>query len=82
MHLGKFFFILGVFICYGLLFSAQRMETREKDNEIKTLTREIELLNARKQELTVLIRDERERLVRQSQKLGVPLSPKDIIIIQ
>ncbi|MGL4560673.1 MAG: hypothetical protein ACRCVW_06135 [Brevinema sp.] len=82
MHLGKFLFILLLFLGYGLLFTDQRMESREKKIKIQQLQQEIETLNARKQELTSLINIERARLIKKSQGIGKHLSPKDIIIIE
>ncbi|MGL4387922.1 MAG: hypothetical protein ACRCTJ_00820 [Brevinema sp.] len=82
MHVGKFLFILGLILGYGLLFSDQRMESREKTIQIQKLQQELEILNARKQELTLLIESERIRLIKQSQGIGKHLSPKDIIVIE
>ena len=81
MRVGQFLFIFTGIIIYGLLFSEQRMESREKQAEINKLTQELEILNARKQELTSLITKERERLISQAQKMGSPLTHHDIIII-
>jgi len=82
MRIGKFLFVLIIFCCYALLFSEQRMESREKLIEITSLEQQLEILNARKQELTILIERERKRLIFKSQNIGTPLSPKDIIIIE
>lgn len=78
----RFFFVLIVLMIYGLLFTEQRMEYREKTLRITELTQELEVLNARKQELTVLIETERNRLIKQARNIGKPLSPKDIVIVE
>ncbi len=67
---------------YGLLFTEQRIESREKTREKIQLTQQLEVMNARKQELTTLIETERSRLIKQSEKIGTKLSPKDVIIIE
>lgn len=67
---------------YGLLFTEQRIVSRERMRETIKLTQEIEQLNARKQELTILIEIERSRLVKRSQNMGKLLSPRDIIIVE
>lgn len=82
MNLSKFLFILIVLLGYGLLFSDQRMESREKKIQIQKFQQELEILNARKQELTTLINTERARLIKQSQGVGKPISPNDIIVIE
>ncbi|MGL4394520.1 MAG: hypothetical protein ACRCS8_04775 [Brevinema sp.] len=82
MHVGRFLFILTLVLGYGLLFSDQRMEARDKKLQVYKLQQELELLNARKQELNALIEQERARLVKQSQGMGKHLSPKDIVIVE
>jgi hypothetical protein len=67
---------------FALLFTEQRIESREISLEITKLSKDIETLNSRKQELTVLIEQERSRLVKQSRNMGKPLSPKDVLIIK
>ncbi len=78
----RFLFVLAVLMTYGLLFTEQRIESREKTREIVKLTQQLEVMNARKQELTTLIEGERVRLIRQSEKIGTKLSPKDVVIIE
>lgn len=82
MRIGKFLFLLITLCFYALLFSEQRMESREKSLEITSLEQKLEILNARKQELTILIEKERQALITKAQYMGKPLSPKDIIIIE
>ena len=82
MSVFKFFFVLTVLMFYGLLFTEQRIESRERTREIVKYTQEIEQVNARKQELTLLIELERSRLVKSAQKMGKLLSPKDVIIVK
>ena len=82
MSVFKFFFVLTVLMFYGLLFTDQRIESREKAREIAKYTQEIEQLNARKQELTILIDSERSRLIKGAQNMGKSLSPKDVIVIK
>ena len=82
MSVFRFFFVLTMLMFYGLLFTEQRIESREKTQEIAKYTQEIEQLNARKQELIVLIELERSRLVKSSQSMGKLLSPKDVIIVK
>ena len=66
----------------GLLFAELRMESREKTREIAKYTQEIEQLNAKKQELTLLIELERSRLVKRAQNMGKLLSSKDIVVVK
>ena len=82
MSVFRFFFVLTVLMFYGLLFTEQRIESRERTREIVKYTQEIEQLNARKQELTVLIELERSRLVKRAQSMGKSLSPKDVIVVK
>lgn len=82
MSLFRFLFILSIMIGYALLFTEQRIESREKKLEISRLMQESETLNARKQELTVLIETERNRLIQQSRNMGTPLSAKDVVNIE
>ena len=70
MSVFKFFFVLIMLMVYGFLFTEQRIESREKTREIAKYTQEIEQVNARKQELTVLIELERSRLVKSAQNMG------------
>ena len=64
MSIFRFFFVLTILMFYGLLFTEQRIVSRERMRETIKLTQEIEQLNARKQELTILIEIERSRLVK------------------
>ncbi|MGL5956078.1 MAG: hypothetical protein ACRC0X_05680 [Brevinema sp.] len=82
MPVFKFLFVLTVLLFYGLLFTEQRIESREKTREIIRLTQKLEIMNARKQELVGLIDQERARLVKQAETMGTKLSPKDVIIIE
>ncbi|MGL4366752.1 MAG: hypothetical protein ACRCTQ_00495 [Brevinemataceae bacterium] len=82
MKLSRFLFILVVIIIYCLLFSAQRIESKEKHLEIASLKYELEVLNARKQELVVLIDEQRQRLINKTRNIGKPLSPKDIVVVE
>ncbi|MDK2819096.1 MAG: hypothetical protein KFW21_06580 [Spirochaetota bacterium] len=82
MSIFRFFFVLTILMFYGLLFTEQRIVSRERMRETIKLTQEIEQLNARKQELTILIEIERSRLVKRSQNMGKLLSPRDIIIVE
>ena len=61
MSIFRFFFVLTILMFYGLLFTEQRIVSRERMRETIKLTQEIEQLNARKQELTILIEIERSR---------------------
>ena len=67
---------------FGLLFTDQRIESRDKVREIAKYTQEIEQVNARKQELTLLIESERSRLIKGAQNMGKRLSPKDVIVVK
>ncbi len=78
----RFFSIFIMLTIFALLFTEQRIESREISLEITKLSKDIETLNSRKQELTVLIEQERSRLVKQSRNMGKPLSPKDVLIIK
>ncbi len=78
----KFLFVLIVLVLYGLLYTEQRIESRENDREINRLIQQLEVMNARKQELTVLIEQERGRLLKQAENMGEKLSPKDVVILQ
>ncbi|MGL5254869.1 MAG: hypothetical protein ACRC9L_07760 [Brevinema sp.] len=80
MNLGRFFFILTIVMCLGLLFSAQRMDSYEKTLTIRALTRELEQVNSRRQELITFIKAENDRLVIQSHNIGVPLAPSDVVV--
>ena len=80
MHLGKFFFTLAIVMFFGLLFSAQRMDSYEKTLTIRSLTRELEQVNSRRQEMITLIKAENDRLVLQSHNIGVPLAPADVVV--
>lgn len=82
MSVFKFFFVLIILMIFGLLFTEQRIESREKTREIIRYTQEFEQLNARKQELTILIELERSRLVTSAQNMGKQLSPKDVIVVK
>ncbi|MGL4676399.1 MAG: hypothetical protein ACRCWI_01870 [Brevinema sp.] len=82
MPVFKFLFILVVLLFYGLLFTEQRIESRDKMREIIKLTQQLEVMNAHKQELSALINKERVRLIKQAEKMGTKLSPKDVIIIE
>ena len=82
MSVFKFFFVLIMLMVYGFLFTEQRIESREKTREIAKYTQEIEQVNARKQELTVLIELERSRLVKSAQNMGKLLSPKDVLVVK
>ncbi|MGL5722745.1 MAG: hypothetical protein ACRCY4_10135 [Brevinema sp.] len=80
MHLGRFLFGLAIILCLGFLFSAQRMDSYEKTLTIRSLTRDLEQVNSRRQELITLIKAENERLVLQSHNIGVPLAPADVVV--
>ena len=82
MSRSRFFFVLILLVGYAILFTQQRIESREKEREIVKYTQEIEILNARKQELTLLIELERSRLVKSAQNMGKSLSPKDVIVVK
>lgn len=82
MSVLRFLFVLVVLMLYGIMFTEQRMETREKTREITRLTQRLELMNARKQELITLIEIERARLVKESERMGVKLSPKDVVNVE
>ena len=82
MSAFKFFFVLTLLMFYGLLSTEQRIESREKTRKIAKYTQEIEQINARKQELTLLIESERSRLVKRTQNMGKRLSPKDVIVVK
>ena len=69
----RFFSIFIMLTIFALLFTEQRIESREISLEITKLSKDIETLNSRKQELTVLIEQERSRLVKQSRNMGKPL---------
>ncbi len=77
----RFLFVLIVLVLYGLLYTDQRIESRENAREINRLTQQLEVMNARKQELTVLIEQERGRLLKQAENMGAKLSPRDVVII-
>lgn len=82
MSLSKFLFIFGAIITFCFLATAQRMDSYDKSLEIRRLTREFETLNSRKQELTLLIRTEHERLVLLSKNIGTPLTIGDVVILE
>ncbi len=82
MSAFKFFFVLIMLMVFGLLFTDQRIESRDKVREIAKYTQEIEQVNARKQELTLLIESERSRLIKRAQNMGKRLSPKDVIVVK
>lgn len=82
MSLSKFFFVFGAVITFCFLATAQRMDSYDKTLTIRSLSRELETLNGRKQELTLLIKAERERLVLLSQNMGKPLTAGDVVVLE
>ncbi len=76
----RFLFVLVVMVFYGLLYTDQRIEFRENTREINKLIQQIEVMNARKQELTILIEQERIRLSKQSESIHSQSKPSFLLV--
>jgi hypothetical protein len=79
----KIMFLILASIVFAFIITQQRLESKSYDNSIRSLEREIELINSKKRETHIAIERELQRIaVLNSENYGVPISLNDIIRVE
>lgn len=83
MKASGLFFSLLILMGFGILMTAQRLESKNLDLEIDSLQEEIDDLLVQQRQLQLLIENEAERLSLSGvSEYGQPISLDDVIVVK